>query len=68
MVGADGSVKLCYVTFSLGNLHANRLYELLGTEKHRKAAQDSYELKCPNCHCHYDSRIQKDRASLKKYS
>lgn len=67
-VGADGSVKLCYVTFFLGNLHANRLYELLGTQKHRKAAQDSYQLNCPNCHCHYDSRIQKDRASLKQYS
>ena len=67
-VGADGSVKLCYVTFLLGNLYANRLYELLGTPEHRKAAQDSYQLNCPNCHCHYDTRIQKDRASLKLYS
>ena len=67
-VGADGSVKLCYVTFLLGNLHAKRLYELLGTPAHRKAARDSYQLNCPNCHCHYDSRIQKDSDTLKRYS
>jgi molybdenum cofactor biosynthesis enzyme MoaA len=67
-VGADGSVKLCYVTFLLGNLHAHRLYELLGTREHRKASLDSYRLNCPNCHCHYDSRIQKDTASVKRYS
>ena len=67
-VGADGSVKLCYVTFLLGNLHAHRLYELLGTPEHCKAAQDSYRLNCPNCHCHYDSRIQKDSASVTRYS
>jgi len=67
-VGADGSVKLCYVTFLLGNLHAHRLYELLGTPEHRKASQDCYRLNCPNCHCHYDSRIQKDTASVKRYA
>lgn len=66
-VGADGSVKLCYVTFDLGNLHEQRLSEILYTETHRKACQDAFALRCPGCHCERDSRIRKDRASRRRY-
>jgi len=67
-VGADGTVQLCYVSFKLGNLHQDRLKDLLFTSTHRAAAQDSFALNCPNCHCHYDTRIQKHAASLERYS
>jgi molybdenum cofactor biosynthesis enzyme MoaA len=66
-VGADGTVQQCYVTFRLGNLHENRLPELLFTEAHRKAARGSFDLTCPNCHCHYDQRIRKHRPSAHHY-
>ncbi|WP_082688669.1 radical SAM protein [Ruegeria marisrubri] len=67
-IGADGSVQLCYVTFKLGNLHTNTLLELLQTEKHRKAEQNAFKLNCPNCHCGYDARIARHKASWLKYS
>lgn len=57
-VGADGTVQLCYVTFRLGNLHEQRLSQMLFTPQHRAAARDAYRLRCPNCHCGYDTRIQ----------
>lgn len=67
-VGADGTVQLCYVTFKLGNLHENRLADLLFTETHRRAARDAFALRCPNCHCCYDKRIQIHAPSRLKYS
>lgn len=67
-VGADGSVKLCYVTFDLGNLHEQSLAEMMNSDKHVAASQGAFKLDCPNCHCERDSRIQKDRASRKRYS
>lgn len=67
-VGADGTVQLCYVTFKLGNLHDNRLRELLFTAEHHQAARGAFELKCPNCHCNADTRIQKHLASRRLYS
>jgi cyclic pyranopterin phosphate synthase len=67
-VGADGTVQQCYVTYRLGNLHAMRLRDMLFTEEHRRCARDSFALGCPNCHCHYDRRIQKHAGSLAKYS
>lgn len=66
-VGADGTVQLCYVTFKLGNLHERRLREMLFTPEHRQAARDSFRLACPNCHCHYDRRVQKDAAAAALY-
>jgi cyclic pyranopterin phosphate synthase len=66
-VGADGTVQQCYVTFRLGNLHEKRLPDLLFTEAHRNAARGSFELTCPNCHCHYDQRIRKHGPSAQKY-
>lgn len=66
-VGADGTVKLCYVTFRLGNLHEQRLSEIVFTETHRKAAQDAFQLNCPNCHCELDTRIAKHAPSLARY-
>lgn len=67
-IGADGTVQLCYVCFKLGNLHDTPLSDLLMTPEHRKAAQDAFALKCPNCHCGYDSRITQHRASAKYYA
>jgi cyclic pyranopterin phosphate synthase len=58
-VGPDGTVQQCYVTFRLGNLHEGRLSEMLDTATHRQAARDAFAVNCPNCHCHYDRRIQK---------
>lgn len=66
-VGADGSVKLCYVTFDLGNLHEKRLSEILYTDTHTKASRDAFALNCPGCHCERDARIRKDRGSRQKY-
>ena len=67
-IGADGSVKLCYVTFDLGNLHESRLSEILYSEALQQAARDAFQLKCPNCHCERDSRIRRDLASRIRYS
>jgi molybdenum cofactor biosynthesis enzyme MoaA len=58
-VGADGTVQMCYVTFKLGNLHSQRLRELVFTRAHKQAARDALALNCPNCHCNYDRRIEK---------
>lgn len=66
-VGADGSVKLCYVTFDLGNLHDKRLRDMLYGPEHRTAARDAFALKCPNCHCERDNRIKKHLASRRMY-
>jgi cyclic pyranopterin phosphate synthase len=67
-VGADGTVQLCYVTFRLGNLHEQRLSELLYTDAHRAAARDAFALRCPNCHCGFDDRVRKDGACRQRYS
>ena len=66
-IGADGSVKLCYVTFDLGNLHEKRLSEMLYSETHTRATRSAFKLQCPNCHCERDSRIKKDRAAKRLY-
>lgn len=66
-VGADGTVQQCYVTFPLGNLYQQPLRELLFTEAHRRAARDSFALNCPNCHCNFDRRIDKDGPSFARY-
>lgn len=67
-VGADGTVQLCYVTFKLGNLHEHRLSEMLLKPEYVAAARDAYALSCPNCHCNYDLRLQKDLPSRRKYA
>ncbi len=67
-IGADGTVQLCYVTFKLGNIRERRLRDMLFTAEHKAAAQDAFKLKCPNCHCERDSRIQKHLSSRLHYS
>lgn len=67
-IGADGTVQLCYVTFRLGNLHDRPLRDMLFTSDHRQAARDSFSLRCPNCHCNYDKRVQKHLATGTLYS
>jgi MoaA/NifB/PqqE/SkfB family radical SAM enzyme len=66
-VGADGSVQQCYVTFPLGNLHEQRLSQMLYTPAHRRAARDAFAVNCPNCHCGYDTRIGKQPRMAAKY-
>ncbi|MGE3279603.1 MAG: radical SAM/SPASM domain-containing protein [Alphaproteobacteria bacterium] len=66
-VGADGTVKLCYVTFVLGNLHEKPLSEMLFTAEHRNAARDAFLLNCPNCHCERESRILKHAPSRREF-
>jgi cyclic pyranopterin phosphate synthase len=66
-VGADGTVKLCYVTFELGNLHERRLTDIVFTDAHRRAARDAFQLNCPNCHCELDTRIAKHAPSRARY-
>jgi MoaA/NifB/PqqE/SkfB family radical SAM enzyme len=58
-VGADGTVQLCYVTFKLGNLHEKRLRDLVYNSEHCSAARGAFSLNCPNCHCHYGARVDK---------
>lgn len=67
-VGADGAVQLCYVTFSLGNIHERRLKDIVFTQQHHAAARDAFHLKCPNCHCERNNRILKHLPSLIRYS
>jgi len=67
-IGADGTVQLCYVTFRLGNLHQSRLRDMLFGQDHKRAARDSFLLKCPNCHCNYDRRVQKHAPTVALYS
>lgn len=67
-VGADGTVQQCYVTFPLGNLHAGRLPDMLFGDAHRRAARDSFALNCPNCHCGYDTRVEKHGPSARAYA
>jgi MoaA/NifB/PqqE/SkfB family radical SAM enzyme len=66
-IGADGTVQQCYVTFRLGNLHENRLRDILFTDTHRQAARDSFQLNCPNCHCGYDTRVEKHAPAAARY-
>lgn len=66
-VGADGTVQLCYVTFKLGNLHEKRLSQMLFGPEHKSAARDAFALNCPNCHCGYDSRVQKSTSARRRF-
>lgn len=67
-IGADGTVQMCYVTFKLGNLHSNRLPELLYGPAHRQAARDCVALRCPNCNCSYDKRVSLHAPARRRYS
>jgi MoaA/NifB/PqqE/SkfB family radical SAM enzyme len=66
-VGADGTVQMCYVTFKLGNLHEKRLKDMLFTPEHFQAARDAFSLKCPNCHCGFETRTQAHAATRALY-
>lgn len=66
-IGADGSVKLCYVTFDLGNLHDMSLADMLGSEAHIQATRDAFQLQCPNCHCERDHRVTTHAPSRRLY-
>jgi molybdenum cofactor biosynthesis enzyme MoaA len=67
-VGADGTVQLCYVTFRLGNLHEQRLRDMVFTPEHHQAAQAAFALRCPNCHCGYDRRTELHAPAAARYT
>ncbi len=67
-IGADGSLQLCDTAFPLGNVNETRLRDLVFTDKHKRAARDGFQLKCPNCTCKVDSRIRRHGPSWRKYS
>jgi len=66
-VGADGTVQMCYVSFRLGNLHEQRLKDMLFTRTHIDAARDGFRLNCPNCHCSYETRVLGHAPTRRKY-
>ena len=67
-IGADGSVRLCFVTFPLGNLHETPLRDMLFTDEHQRACVGAVNLDCPNCHCCRDTRIAKHLPSALHYA
>jgi MoaA/NifB/PqqE/SkfB family radical SAM enzyme len=67
-IGADGSVRLCFVTFPLGNLNDKPLREILFTEAHKRACIGAVNLECPNCHCCRDTRVAKHLPSAIRYA
>ncbi len=66
-IGADGIVQLCDSAFPLGNVNEARLRDILFGESHVAAARDAFLLKCGNCTCKVDSRINKHAASRRRY-
>lgn len=67
-IGADGTLQLCDVALPLGNVHERRLRDILFSDEHKQAARDGFKLNCPNCTCKVESRIQRDAASMRRYS
>lgn len=67
-IGADGTLQLCDVALPLGNVNEQRLRDILFSREHRKASLDAFRLNCPNCTCKVEGRIQKDAASIRRYS
>lgn len=59
-IGPDGSVKLCYAGFPLGNINKSSLRAVLYTSAHVTAARSAFALRCAHCHCNRDSRIKRD--------
>ena len=67
-VGADGTVQLCDTHFKLGNLHKQRLKDILYRQEHKDACRDAFLLNCPNCMCKADGRVLKHASSRRLYS
>lgn len=67
-IGANGVVQLCDTSFPLGNIHEQRLRDILFTDAHKKACVDAFRLDCPNCHCKIDSRMRKHGPSLRRFA
>lgn len=66
-VGADGSVRLCYAAFPLGNIYQTPLRQLFGAPEHRDACGKAFKLECPHCHCERGSRIDSHLPSRFRY-
>ncbi|HKE23184.1 MAG TPA: radical SAM protein [Bryobacteraceae bacterium] len=66
-VGADGSVRLCYAAFPLGNIYQTPLRQIFGAPEHRAACGQAFKLECPHCHCERGSRIDSHLASRFRY-
>jgi MoaA/NifB/PqqE/SkfB family radical SAM enzyme len=67
-VGPDGTVQMCYVTFRLGDLKQTRLRDMLFTPTHHQAARDAYMLNCPNCHCSFETRVERHGPLQRRYA
>ena len=67
-VGADGSVHLCQMSQKLGNIHRDRLMNILYTSNHHYAARDSFNLNCPNCFVNFNLRTESHSPSRRLYS
>lgn len=65
--GVDGTVQQCCVTFRFGNLHEQRLSNMLYTVEHRHAARESFQPNCPNRHCGYDMLVERHGPSAARY-
>jgi cyclic pyranopterin phosphate synthase len=66
-IGADGTIQLCDVAFPLGNLHRQRLKDVLFSAQHKTACSDGFALNCPNCMCKVETRISKHWPSAINY-
>jgi MoaA/NifB/PqqE/SkfB family radical SAM enzyme len=66
-IGPDGSVKLCYSGFALGNINVCSLRDILYTADHAAAARSAFLLRCPKCHCNRDIRIKRDLEARVRY-
>jgi hypothetical protein len=57
-LGSHGEVYLgCYAKDPIGNIHKNRLSEILKLKKSRELAEQMYVMDCPGCTNRYDVNI-----------
>lgn len=67
-VGPDGSVKMCYTTFKLGNVRESEFDDLLYTRRHRRFAAKCIAVDCPNCRCGFGTRVERNAWYRLRYS
>lgn len=57
-LGSHGEVYLgCYAMEPIGNIRENKLWELVGSKKHRELAERMYVMDCPGCSNRYEINI-----------
>ncbi len=63
----NGDVLVCPKMASIGNIDAGRLMDVVGTDSHKRAVRDCFELNCPGCHFRYEMRTEHHRPSRIHY-